>query len=240
MTIPVIRCCDVSVDDFAADPLALSHRERDLVEDLGQVSADGALDVDRGEDHVKVSAVDPFTHGSECVLSTHTQVGVPKHPADLERNRRLHLAPREFKALHQTVAGLEGVGKETEKIDELAFEPAHAAGLLVVHPPGGQHVAKERAHESTPDREQRRAEQQRYEEQHERHREPDHVEFADPQRKTRPLQEKRRLLRTLELGKEGAQYRQATVGTLPQFGDPCHSRLRAECNPAGKRPGGRP
>src|SRR5438132_555741 len=95
--------------DLAPDALPLAHGTRNLVQNLGQVAADRALYIDRGEDHIEVAAVDALADGVQSILSAHAQVGVAKHPADLQGDWGLHLPRGELETLHKAVTGLKRV-----------------------------------------------------------------------------------------------------------------------------------
>src|SRR5438105_3291695 len=60
--------------DLALDPDPLADRERDVVQDLRQVAADGPVDGDRRHHQVEVIGLDPLDHVAERLLDRASQV----------------------------------------------------------------------------------------------------------------------------------------------------------------------
>src|SRR6478735_3741337 len=73
--------------DLAADVLALAHGGGDRVEQLGQVSTDLPLDVDRHHDPVEVLALEPVGDALERRLERQTEAGLDEDLAELAGDR---------------------------------------------------------------------------------------------------------------------------------------------------------
>ena len=80
--------------DLAAHVLALADGGGDRLEQLGEVAADPALDVDRHHDPGEVLALEPLGHALESGLEADAQPGLDEHAAELARRSARRLRGR--------------------------------------------------------------------------------------------------------------------------------------------------
>src|SRR5439155_1388714 len=113
--------------DLALDANALADRERDRVEDLGEVAADLLLDSDRGHHEVEVIALDSSDHVGERLLHAETEVDLADHAAHLRAHRRRRVAGHELDRLEEARAGAKRVREQHDRVGELLVEGVQAA-----------------------------------------------------------------------------------------------------------------
>ena len=133
--------------DLALDPDPLADRERDRVEDLGEVAADRVLDVDRGGHQLEVLGPDAADHVLHRLLERQAEVDLADDPAELGRHRRPRLADDELDGLEERRAGAEAVGQQGDRVRQLLVEGAEPAGLAAAEPEPRQQEADEGADE---------------------------------------------------------------------------------------------
>ena len=135
--------------DLALDADALADRERDRVEDLGEVAADLVLDVDRGRHQLEVLGPDAPHHVVEGLLEGEAEVDLADDALELGRDRRLRLAHDHLDRLEERGAGAEGVRDERDRVGEVIVEGLEAAALATLHPEARQPPAEERRRRPT-------------------------------------------------------------------------------------------
>src|SRR5690242_5899570 len=152
--------------DLALDPDPFADRERDRVEDLGEVAADGVLDVDGGGHQLEVVGPNAADHVLHRLLERQAEVDLADDPAELGRDRRPGLADDELHRLEERGAGPEAVGQERDRVRPLRVEGVQPAGLPAAEPEAREHEANQHAgQESDRASERRQAEREHDEEQ---------------------------------------------------------------------------
>ena len=151
--------------DLALDPDPLADGVRDRVEDLGEVAADGVLDVDGGRHQLQVVGPDAADHVLHRLLERQAEVDLADDAAELGRHRRPRLADDELDGLEERRAGPEAVGQQRDRVRQLLVERAQAAGLAAIQPEARQEEPEERADEQGERAAQRRQRQRRDDEQ---------------------------------------------------------------------------
>ena len=102
--------------DLALDPDALADGERDRVEDLGEVAADGVLDGDGGRHQLEVVGLDAPDHVLERDVEREAEVDLADDPAELGRDRRPRLADDELDRLEERGAGAQRVRDQGDRV----------------------------------------------------------------------------------------------------------------------------
>ena len=133
--------------DLALDPDALADRERDRVEDLGEVAADLVLDGDGGRHQLEVVRADATDHVLEGLVERQAEVDLADDPAELRRDRRSRLADDQLDGLQERRAGPQRVGDQGDRVRQLLVEGAQAAALAAVQPEARDEEADEGADE---------------------------------------------------------------------------------------------
>ena len=126
--------------DLARDPVALADRGGDVVEDLGQVAADLAVDLDGLGHPLEVLAAHPLGRGPQRRVEVAAQAGLDDDPAELVARRRLGLPGDDVERLEDAVARAQRAGHELEVVAQLRRELA----------PGGGWPAREQATSARP------------------------------------------------------------------------------------------
>src|SRR6478752_230326 len=161
--------------DLALDPDALADRERDRVEDLGEVAADLVLDGDGRRHQLEVIRADPADHVLERLVERQAEVDLTDDPAELRRDRRPRLADDQLDGLQEGRAGPQGVGDQGDGVRELLVEGAQPTALAAVEP----ETRDEEADEGSDEQEERVA-QRREEEGQQVHARRDADDAAGP------------------------------------------------------------
>ena len=131
--------------DLALDPDALADRERDRVEDLGEVAADLVLDRDGGRHQLEVVRADAADHVLERLVERQAEVDLADDAAELGRDRRSRLANDELDGLQERRTGSQRVGDQGDRVRQLLVEGVEPAALAAVQPEARDEGADEAA-----------------------------------------------------------------------------------------------
>src|SRR4029077_11961505 len=134
--------------DLALDADALADRVGDVVEDLGEVATDRAVDrVGRGH-QVEVVARDALGDVAQRLVRRATEVHLADGTAELVTYRRHRVLGHGVDRLGERVTGLQSVGQQRERVTQLAVELLQPLGDAIADVEGRDEVADDR-----PDRE---------------------------------------------------------------------------------------
>ena len=114
----------------AAQVLALAQGRRHGEQQLGEVSADLALDPDGHHDPPEVTALHPLGDSFEGVLDGHAQTALDDHPAELAGDRLGALADDGVDGLREGEPGREAAGHQLQGVGQAHAERLQAALLL--------------------------------------------------------------------------------------------------------------
>ena len=130
--------------DLAEQVEPFAHQGGNLGDDLGQVAAGLALDVDGHHEELEVRAVHPVLEVGQGAVHVHAVVDLVQGLAELGADGRIELVGHHAHAAAEGVSGLEGAGHQVQGLGQLLLELVHALALLAPEPPNGQ-VAQEAA-----------------------------------------------------------------------------------------------
>ena len=90
---------------LALDARAFSHRMGDIIQDLRQVSTDGALNENGSNDYVQVFALDPLVQREERIFEARADVYVGYRALELDSQGVVQLLGGKVQALEETETG---------------------------------------------------------------------------------------------------------------------------------------
>src|SRR6266850_2920006 len=130
--------------DLTLDPDALADGVRDVVEDLRQVSTDGAVDRISGRHEVEVSAGDALGDVLQSLVGRSTEVHLAHSSPKLIRDRGHRVLRDRVDRLRERVAGLDRVRQQGESVAQLVVEGSESLVDPVLDVEAGGQVAEDR------------------------------------------------------------------------------------------------
>src|SRR5712692_7650789 len=143
------RCSGLSGQgrDLALDAYALADRVRDVVEDLGQVAADRAVDRVCRRHEVEVGTDHALGDVRQRLVGRTTEVHLAHGSAELVADGRHRVLGHGVDGLRERVAGLDGVRQQGERVAQLVVEGLQPLADPVLHVDAGYQVAQHGGHD---------------------------------------------------------------------------------------------
>src|SRR5580700_552906 len=126
--------------NFALDADALTNRERDRVKNLGEVTADHALDLHCGDHEVEVLGLVAHDHVVERFVDVDAERDFTRCPREFLGDRRVGILRDRRERLCKRVPCLEGVAQKHQRVTELIVECACASLLAELEEETAQEV----------------------------------------------------------------------------------------------------
>src|SRR5438093_3720175 len=127
--------------DLALYPYALADGVRDVVEDLGQVATDRAVDRVGRRHEVEVGADHALGDVHQRLVGRATEVHLAHGSAELVADGRHRVLGHRVDGLRERVAGLDGVGQQGEGVAQLVVEGLQPLADPALHVYAGYEVA---------------------------------------------------------------------------------------------------
>ena len=145
-----------------------------MVEHLGEIAADLAVDLDRLHDEVEVLALHPFTHRVQRFAEVAAEPRLHDESAELVRSGRFGLAGNDVEGLHDAVTHAQAPGHQRQRALELRVELRETVfGAAIEVEPGAADCAG-----SKDESDHRPAEHEAYRQGHDGSGHGEHHEFA--------------------------------------------------------------